>query len=307
MVTTIDPVSRVNADIEAKNLGTLGYLLWWSLNDVEVLQSDAESLCVTVGLDPKMCPKIEARGGVVKALESLGFRASPQSGKKMDLDGKARVFYDRTADDEKGFTVTLQERTVANGVAAYVEVQRIHYDRSTKAIDLSTSFMHGDIHAAFKKYCETYRANEVRRIIQNVLAEGKAITVRESGGVYFVPDFYTPTLDKLKAMVAAINGVSLTTLGIVDTEQSRSEMADAAQAEVKRTVDSLMADIQALEARIAEGQNVRESTLEARIDEFKALREKALCYQELVQMEVSDVETALASLTARVEKMLTGE
>lgn len=305
----------------------LGYLCWWEAEGAEAPMDEVVAAVEAAGLPKTACPNIEARGGLKKALESLGLRASPQSGKrseksraakkakaKSDEDAEdeeeARLFYDRLVDDSERIVMTIQERVVNNAdgshpTAAYVERQTITYVRKSKSISCSSSFMRDVIEDGFKKYCKTYRANEIRTVIQNILdSHARAIRVRD--GLYFVPGALVEWVEKLRDLASRLDKVKLTKVSILDVAGGeREDMRELAGAAIKGELVALALDIEKMQERVkTDGVTARDSTYEARLAMFSELREKARVYQDLLAIETSDVEKGLAGLTEKVEALM---
>lgn len=320
-----DLASRLDKSAEEGRAKVLGNIVWWDAEGAEALKDDVVKAVESVGLPKSACPGIEARGASKKALEALGLRASPQSGKKKDAakkakgkkdakdakkDDEARLFYDRLVDDSERIVIAVSERVVENAdgthpVARYVERQTITYDRESKSIKCSSAFMRTEIETAFKKYCETYRANEIRTVIQNVLdSHAKAIRVRD--GVYFVPGALATWVEKLRELAAKLTNVKVTKVSILDVAGGeREDMRDLAGAAIKGELEALAADLQKMQEIQAEnGVSARDSTYQARLAKYAELREKARVYQDLLAIETNDVEEGLADLTAKVEKLM---
>jgi hypothetical protein len=284
-MTEVSPINRINADIEERKLGTLGYLVWWSLGGVEILQSDFATLVDNLGFVAKdIAPQIEARGALKKALDEID----------------TPFFIRRLADTDDCVAMALVRQDVRFDTAGidanFAPEQIVTYYRASKTISCSTTYRQMEIEAAFTKYCLTYRANEVRIAIMRVLQMANAITVRESGGIYFVPEAGKPILDKLTALAAAVPGVQLVTLGIVDTAESKAPMAVAAGDEIRKTLETAAQDLTALVQRKQDGTKVRDATLEKRLADFQAIREKAMCYKDLVSLDIQDIEAGIKNL-----------
>lgn len=340
--------TEILSEIEEKAAKTpaLGAIVWWSLDGVEVLMSDAEKAVTNVGLDPKdICPRIETRGAVAKALDSLGFRVGTSGVKKRGKKGKKEeeaegfeeeqaslrklagmaakapakkpeersMFYRRLRDDETSIAFNvLEEVKVKNPdgsvTATYPEIQQIIYDRKAKALSFTTNFMEDEIREGFKKFGLTYRGNEVRICIMRMLDAAQAIIVRETGGVYFVPRTSFDVLQKLQDFCNAVHpNARLTKLSILETETERKDMQQFAFAAIRKEMDDMAKDIETLQAKAAAGEtSIRDSTLERRLEDYKRLREKARCYKDLLAIQTTDVEKGLKVLSTKIEKMLAG-
>lgn len=307
-------VRTVEAKAAENEQAVLGKLIWWDLTGVEVSMDDAIAAVEAAGFNSKACcPKIEARGGLKKALESIGLRASPQAGKKSDdaaSTEEARLFYDRLIDNSDEIVMAIQERLVAEvagGVKAqYVERQQITYTRKTKSLTFKTPYMEAEIRGSFAKYNVTYRGSEVRTIIQRVLDQAQAVVVRENGGLYFAP---RPTLDsiqRLRELCGTLHpGARLTTLSILDGATERKDVQGFAGTAIKDELEAMAKDVADLqEIKKAGETKIRPSTLEARLEAFEHLREKARTYKDLLAIETDETEAALAKLSAAVEAMI---
>lgn len=310
-MTTDTVVKSINETITERQIPVLGHLVWWNLENVDVLQSEVEAIIASLGYSQKevksICPQIEARGGLKKALEALGLRASPQAGKEVQDGG--RLFYDRLLDDSTCIIMSIRERIVDGSTgqvdARYEERQQILYDRKTKTIGCANDFMKPEIEAAFLKYCKTYRAAEFRRVIQKMLEHANCINVRENGGVLFVPDMYRQVLANVHSVCNIVPGANFRSLGIVDTADTQREMARVAGEEIAAEIKAMAEELATLKERVADPEvNVRSATLQARIEAFKAVREKAHAYKDLVSLEISEIESSLNKLTAEVEALL---
>lgn len=307
-------VREVEAKAAENQQAVLGALIWWDLAGVEVGMDEAIAAVEAAGFDSKACcPKIEARGGLKKALEAIGLRASPQSGKKADdaaSKEEARLFYDRLIDNADEIVMAIQERLVTevgSGVRAeYVERQQVTYTRKTKLLTFKTTFMATEIGDSFLKYNVTYRGSEVRTIIQRVLDQAQAVVVRENGGLYFAP---RPTLDsvqRLRELCGNLHpGARLTTLSILDGAGERKDVQGFAGVAIKGELEAMVEDVAKLEELKKAGETkIRPATLQARLEAFEHLREKARTYKDLLAIETGETEAALAKLSAAVEAMI---
>lgn len=306
-------VRTVEAKAAENQQAVLGALIWWDLAGVEVGMDEAVAAVEAAGFSKACCPKIEARGGLKKALEAIGLRASPQAGKRTDdaaSTEESRLFYDRLIDNGDEIVMAIQERLVTEGSsgvrAEYVERQQVTYARKTKSLTFKTGYMEREIRESFVKYNVTYRGSEVRTIIQRVLDQAQAVVVRENGGLYFAP---RPTLDsvqRLRELCGNLHpGARLTTLSILDGAGERKDVQGFAGVAIKGELEAMVEDVAKLEELKKAGETkIRTATLQARLEAFEHLREKARTYKDLLAIETGETEAALAKLSAAVEAMI---
>ena len=127
-----------------------------------------------------------------------------------------------------------------------------------------------------------------------------AVTLRDFGGVYFVPAPYADTLRRLQAAVAAIGASRLDIVPIHASPEARAALGDAARAAVEDDLVALRAEI---ERFLAEPPD-RASTLMRRLQVFEELRSKARLYHSVLSVQVQDLEASLDELTVSVEGLL---
>ncbi len=337
---TIDsslPEQMTEAHEEAEKAGVLsilGYMTWWKLAGIEVAVPEAIKACEKVGIPKQHAPNIEARGGMTKALEALGLRASPQSGKRKQIDptttakkGKktkarapvavepeTRLFYDRLVDNDERIVMSISERLVENHggqpVARYVERQSVTYVRADKRIECATSFMRDDIEREYRKWIGTYRSDDIATIITNTLRAVQAVRIED--GLYFLPRQSAEWASRLKALCRELGG-KLRSLPISDVQDAEAvtedegDIRDLTGTALKDELAALITDLDGVRRNLADGVEVRESTFESRLERFEELREKARLYSDLLAIETREIEDKLDILSEGVSKMISGE
>jgi hypothetical protein len=332
------PEQVTEAHEEAEKAGVLailGYMTWWKLAGIEVAVPEAIKACEKVGIPKQHAPNIEARGGMTKALEALGLRASPQSGKRKQIDptttaakkGKkaktqaqlavepeTRLFYDRLVDNDERIVMSISERLVENHagqpVARYVERQSVTYVRADKRIECATSFMRDDIEREYRKWIGTYRSDDIATIITNTLRAVQAVRIED--GLYFLPRQSAEWASRLKALCRELGG-KLRSLPISDVQDAEAvtedegDIRDLTGTALKDELAALITDLDGVRRNLADGVEVRESTFESRLERFEELREKARLYSDLLAIETREIEDKLDILSEGVSKMISGE
>lgn len=323
-------------DSKAKEHPTkvLGELLWWSMKDVEVLQQDVVDLVDGLSItDPQsgeaitakhVCPKLQVRGGLRKALAELNIKSGAtrrkvKSRKQQDavLGLEGRVLFSRRLSGEddptlgSGFSVVLVEETVAGGAVDWQEVQRITYSPETKKLTFTNDLLKDAIAKGFEKYARTYRAHECTMVINALMRIGHGIVAREAGGVFFLPRQTMTLGDALDSICSGINGADLTRFPVLDTEGAsghKQKTLAMAGKEIRKDLAKLEEELAVLKAK-SEDPNAsmpRGSTIEKRIDAYKVLRLKAKTYRDLLGMQDAAVKNALNALTRQAKALIQG-
>lgn len=106
----------------------------------------------------------------------------------------------------------------------------------------------------YNHFCLYLDGNAVRKVIRDYVTNENAVSVKPSGGVYFVHKERRAAIDRIQRFVLALNnGSTFHTLPLVDTAEQRDMLSDAFQSEVESDVESLLKDIAELNDRYKAG------------------------------------------------------
>ena len=288
-------VAKIDEAIATQKLPVLGAVVWWSFSNVEITVNDLQGLVKGAGLDPDIVPVPEARGALKDAIDSLNLKFRV---------GRHKV-------SAKKFAISLDLAELHQNGSPTVDVaykveQVIEYSFETKTLTFKTPFMKAEVEAAFAKYLVTLQSNDMRAVVMRALTTSNAITVRDRGGVYFVPAQHLDVVAKLKALCAGIKGSSLSRLHIADTVEDRADMLKTAGGAIEEELLEIETEIGAILADKDEKGNLktREDTLQRRLLAFKKIREKAKAYSDLLSFKKDDVEARLDALQLKVVEVL---
>jgi hypothetical protein len=285
---TLATFREVNATIADTGTPLIGLLVGWSFQGVEILKSDVEALCLKHNISAMHCPGIEANGAVRKALDSLD---TPFFIRRRKANGEDNIVFALVSEEFK-------DEKNPNWKAEQI----ITYNRATRTIELSTDYQANEIRAAFVKFCDTYRANEVRKFVQNVMDSLKAVSTPLGN---FAPVNAKETVYALEKLVSDIHGGNLTILEIADVAKNQVTVSKSAHEAIMGEIEAQRKSLDELIAQIKAGERkVQSGTLPKRIAEFKAIREKARCYKDLVEMETGDILNAIADLEKAVTEVM---
>lgn len=270
----------------------VGDILWWTLADARISRTQLESVWIEAGLSTSFLPEPPTPE---KALRTAVREC--QVGHHQHL-----VRLGKEDDSELIFAVLLETRDGSGNVKTEQEA-RVRLDRAAPARldsdqpghDLVTA-----ISAAYDRLLTTHTSDDIRRALVKTLSSCAAVTLRDFGGVYWVPAPYADTLRRLQAAVAGIGASRLDLVPIHATPEARAALGDAARAAIEDDLVALRAEIQGFLADPPE----RASTLMRRLQAFEELRNKARLYHSVLSVHVQDLEASLNELTLNVEGLL---
>jgi hypothetical protein len=270
----------------------VGDLLWWALVDAEISRSMLESIWQNAGLSPSHLPEPPTPEKALK----LAVRES-QVGQAHHL-----IRLGKEDDQELVFAVLAEQRDGSGNVELQQEA-RILLNRNSPSHLQTDAPQHDLVHAVFAAYDRllfTHTPDDIRRALVKVLGSCAAITLRDHGGVYWVPAPYAETLRRLQSAVSNIGRSRLDLVPIHATPEGTRALGDAARASITDDLSALRAEIDGFMKLPPD----RPSTLMRRLQTFEELRAKARLYHSVLQVQVSDLEATLTELTQNVETLL---
>ena len=160
-------------------------------------------------------------------------------------------------------------------------------------------------------------ADDVRRSMMKVLDACAAVTLRDHGGVYWVPSPYAETVRRLQGAIEKIGSSRVYLLPVHSSADANRTLGDAAKvacwctlADASRPWSQIEDELAALKAEV-EGFMAsppdRPSTLVRRLDAFEGLQARANLYRDVLQVHVQDLEATLSGLTVSVEALLSAK
>ena len=270
----------------------VGDLLWWTLADARVTRSTLESVWANAGLAENLLPE--------PPTPEKALRAAVREAQVGQHDHLLRL--GKEDDGEIVFAVVAETRDGAGNVSL-AQTARIRLDRARPAKLESDHPGHdlvAAVCAAYDRLLTTHTPDDVRRALVKTLASCAAVTLRDHGGVYWVPAPYAETLRHLRDAVSNIGASRLDVVPIHASPEATAARGDAARASLDEEITALRAEIEGFLTDPPE----RASTLARRLETFEGLRAKARLYHTVLQVQVQDLETALNQRTLQVEGLL---
>jgi len=149
-------------------------------------------------------------------------------------------------------------------------------------------------------------AGDVARLVKKLVTACHAVALRPGGGYYFVPLAERDRLQKIRAMLTALDPAGqhmfMLVVGVPDRVATKHEMSRAA-------FHGLMDEIRTLEqdfATIVAGGTTKPETLEARLDTYRSMKLRIQGFSEALGMQQADLLAALDTLQATCRSTLRG-
>jgi len=146
-------------------------------------------------------------------------------------------------------------------------------------------------------YCHL-TVQDFSRLLTRNLKRMKAVNIRPTGAVYFVPEQYRTILNKLQAVLDAIPGDSH--LSLPDVWGEQPDLAKDCKSALQGELAALKAEIEEFKTKAP-----RKDRLENRIEEFKDLQERGKMYAEMLGFNADQILKGLETCKKAVTAMIT--
>jgi len=269
----------------------IGDIVWWTLSDARLTHSRLTTVWHSHGLSPDLLPE--------EPTDEQAFRRAARSCQVGITDKLIRLGKEDTT--ELVFAIVAEDR-LGDGSVKHHQETLVRLDRNRGHVTVSD---HGhelgvQIRERYNALRDVHAADDVRRLIVRTLQSFAAVTLREGGGVYWVPAKYSKPLRALSTAIAEFGGSRMSLVPVHRTKEAERAIGDAAQASIEQELTNLRTEINDFLASPPE----RASTLERRLDAFDVLRNRAQLYKTVLNTEVYGLESQLVSLENSVDALL---
>jgi hypothetical protein len=173
----------------------LGDIVFWQLADARVDRATLESLWRDAGLEAALLPE-----------EPTAERALKQAVREAQVGQRGRLIrLGLDSEAEIVFAIVRENRDDAGNVT-YVQEARVRLERASEALtsDVASHDIVRAVLTGFRTLRTTHTADDVRRAIVKALGKWAAVTLRDGGGIYWVPSVYAAELRRLQGAVEKI-------------------------------------------------------------------------------------------------------
>jgi hypothetical protein len=269
----------------------LGDLIWWTLAEARIDRSTLENIWAGAQLAPEYLPDPPTAEKALKSAVREAAIGQPDRLIRLGKEDEAEIIF-----------AVVRETKHTDGSITYQQETRVFLDRQVESIsfDIPGHDLAAVITTRFGELRSTHMADDVRRSMMKVLDACAAVTLRDHGGVYWVPSPYAETVRRLQGAIEKIGSSRVYLLPVHASADASKTLGDAAKVAIEDELAALKAEVEGFMASPPD----RPSTLVRRLDAFEGLQARANLYRDVLQVHVQDLEATLSGLTATVESLL---
>ena len=178
----------------------IGHICWWNVHNVNIVHDQLINVLKSCGIDEKFARVHNFRAAFIRSLREL------QENRIIRLveETPGAMFYQFTAETR----VDGEEKELQYDREDLITIDKVHY-RKTKNIAESITAERQDIRQRlidlFADKVERYHSSDITRLIQRVFAEkADIVSLREQGGVYYVPSQFYNILQAVSQFVNSV-------------------------------------------------------------------------------------------------------
>jgi hypothetical protein len=269
----------------------LGDLIWWTLAEASIDRSILKNIWAGAQLAPEHLPDPPTAEKALKAAVREAAVGQPDRLIRLGKENEAEIVF-----------AVVRETKHGDGSVSYQQETRVILDRKVETVssDIVGHDLAGVITTRFGELRSRHTADDIRRAMMKALDACAAVTLRDHGGVYWVPVPYAETVRRLQGAIEKIGSSRVYLLPVHASVDANRTLGDAAKVAIEDELAALKAEVEGFMTTPPD----RPSTLVRRLDAFEGLQARANLYRDVLQVHVADLETTLADLTSSVENLL---
>lgn len=286
-------------DAEAKFLGRL---CWYSVSDLRITREDLEAAFDAVGLDKAHLPRpLNARDAFRRATSAAEVKRQP---------GDAGTYLNLLVREVKASPDLLVRQVVreivdSNNVRLeYVPLANLRLERDRLTVEplapLSEAeeVMLDKVRQDYETERRHYNGRHMRDLVMEILERCSPVSVRPSGGVYFVPERHAGTLSALTGFVDRLNAHKINGgrcrfwhIPVIDAQHHRVMVAESLEDQVRQDSETLIREMTMLLK--GEGRTLTEALATQYIDRVKALKKVVAEYEAFLEAQAIEARATL--------------
>jgi uncharacterized protein DUF6744 len=321
-------------EVATSQLPLIGFTVLWRLDGIRVSHPDLEHALQAAGFEKYLpdppTPRVALRRALAEWIKTkhrtartlqlqIGDEDQEESGggrrrtliRVIDRAGSEHLVYALVAEDIDFSALGLSYGTALRILLNKKTGEMICTTDAEGLIDAQreSQQLTDELMPYWRQYRDLFIARDLSQMVREIIGGMNAVSLRQAGGVYFVPESERDALFRLRQLIAGIPqsagpGSFVCALGVPDAVEARRGLSKAVHAGLLDEINSLRSDL----GRLGEsGERLREKTVAQRLVIYKRLKAKAEIYQDLLGMRQDEIRAEIAGLEREAVNLLAAD
>lgn len=273
---------------QAQSYPLIGSLVYWAIKDFRIPFQEFLARMDKAGIPTDLAKEVSAKSALIAAI-------------KTENKGKKNKFHRKLVDEKSqaAFAVVNQAVDTAHLNVDFQKETTVILDKENKSIRID-GFNSDEIKNKFENILQTYSADQFRNVILRYLSrDAAAVSIRDRGGVYFVPETHKDQLQKLVNFFELFPECAIEIIPIADMAQAKKSMWRALVGEVEYEMEILREEIGKMDP------STSDKVIQRRVEKVKELSDKVSMYESLLQGTADTLNTSLKDIQGMLKDKLT--
>jgi hypothetical protein len=321
-------------EASTSQLPLIGYTVFWRLSGIRVSHPNLERALQATGFDKYLpvppTPRVALRRALAEWIKAKQRIARTLQLQQDDEDqdtndghrsrtliriinraGSEHLFYALVAEDIDFSALGLSYGTALRILLHKKTGEMICTTDAEGVIDAQRESQQitNELAPYWRQYRDLFISRDLSQMMREIIDGMNAVSLRQSGGVYFVPASERDSLLRLRQLIADIPRVVdrdpfVCALGVPNAVDAKRGLSNAVHAGLLDEINSLRGEL----GRMSEsGDRVREKTIAQRLVVYKRLKAKAEMYQDLLGIRQDQVRAGVAELEREALNLLAAD
>ena len=312
----------------------IGYTVFWRLAGIRVSRPDLEQALQAAGSENHLpdppTPRVALRRALAEWIRAKQRIARDlqlqQNGEDQNEDegGRRRTLIrviNRAGSEHLVYALVAEDVDFSMLGLSYGTALRILLHKKTGEMICTTDAegvidaqresqqVTGELMPYWRQYRDLFIARDLSEMMREIIDGMNAVSLRQAGGVYFVPASERDSLLRLRQLIADIPRIEdldpfVCALGVPDAVEAKRGLSKAVHAGLLDEISSLRGDLNRLSES---GDRLREKTIAQRLVIYRRLKAKAEMYRELLGMRQDEVRDGIAALEREALNLLAAD
>jgi len=276
---------------------TLGDLIMWSVEEMEILPSELETLLAKHGIEKWAPVPIRTKTAARKAIIQV----------RKDLEhGDLRVLVRkvRENDEEVRYAIVDEQADRENAHLDYSLRNQVVFLKTVGELQFTKEEI-PEIRERFERLRQVYTQREIVAMLRNIMLGYGGIPFRDGSGMFFMPVAVRRITDALRTLVNDdLNGqygrAYFRPIGVVNSDESK----DALDSVFRLNIVEDLSEAQEALSRVLSMEDVKSSSIRYALDRYREIENKARMYRDLLSVQVEEITDVIAAAKAKLEKLM---